>query len=515
MPGLPLRYQKAIDHIVRILLSPRGFFTIVAVYLLLLYVIRTVAFPGGSVDDAEALFYAQAFRWGTMDDHPPLPHWLNLWSESLLGAGVPAVMAVKFLSFFATYAFMFLAGREALRDDRLACVSALSLVSFFVFAWEAVLDFLHVVVLAPTIPATLYALLLLERRPGITVYAGLGLAVGAGFLSKYGYALFFLPMVIAALADPVLRGRLLTRRSLVTVAIVAVMMAPHLIWKMEYPPAANADDWYVSAGSGVSAAVSGVLSAGWQALVFLSPFVFLFAALFPRAFLPLRQDAGGARAVRHRRLFERFFALFAVLLIAVVIGFGMASVRTHWMMVLIPTPIYGFLRVQATEGDGGSGERIAWFTAVLAVLAVAVVIAIGPRWLMGPWVCNKCTFFVPYAELAHQVQDAGFRGGTVIAADYPVPIGPNLRRFFPDARVISTRYASYRPPLVTALEPDCLLIWNQDQENSAEQAVALAGRRLGVEVPADARRQVIQAPIRRSGGRMARFGLILLPGACG
>ena len=87
---------KAISGNARVLLSPRGFHLCLAAYLIVLFVVRAYLFPGASEDDAEQLFFAQAFAWGYKPKQPPLYTWLVLASQWILGVGIPAVSVVKF-----------------------------------------------------------------------------------------------------------------------------------------------------------------------------------------------------------------------------------------------------------------------------------------------------------------------------------------------------------------------------------------------------------------------------------
>ena len=74
----------AISWNARVLLSPRGFHLCLAAYLIVLFVARAYLFPGASEDDAEQLFFAQAFAWGYKPKQPPLYTWLVLIGELVI-----------------------------------------------------------------------------------------------------------------------------------------------------------------------------------------------------------------------------------------------------------------------------------------------------------------------------------------------------------------------------------------------------------------------------------------------
>jgi hypothetical protein len=62
---------------------------------------------------------------------------------------------------------------------------------------------------------------------------------------------------------------------------------------------------------------------------------------------------------------------------------------------------------------------------------------------MGPE-CRKCRIAVPYDGLAAALEAQGFKTGTLMAADRHD--AGNLRRFFPEARIVRMERPAYAPP---------------------------------------------------------------------
>lgn len=495
----------------RFLLSSAGFHVAVVGYLLVLFFIRAYLFPGSSNDDAEQLFFAQTFALSYKVNQPPLYNWLMVLAEKLFGVGIAAAEGVKFGCLAATYLFLYQAARLLLSDRRLAALAALSIAGFYYVGWDAILNYTHTVLLAAAVAAGLFALLRVERSGGRAAYVGLGLVIGAGLLAKYNFGLFLVPMTVAALLDPLLRRRLASRRALLTAGIAATLAAPHFAWMAVHPVAfTHAGAWMPSGGAG-STWASGLLSAAQSAISFVLPFALVFALLFPRALLPLPRGAGGAEASRHRRLFEVYFLAVAVLIAVIVVAFGVTRVRTHWMMVLIPFPLYALMRAEAA----GIGERaVRWLTGILAAGAIAVIVGVGIRWVSGPWVCRKCNFFIPYAQLAAELRNVGFSGGTIIAADHPNQLAGNLRAYFPDARVLSDRYPDFRPPLPAGAPDACLVVWNTTRPGADREALDFARAAIGVAIPPDPVVSYAKAPIARAGGRTVKLGFVLIANGC-
>jgi hypothetical protein len=87
---------------------------------------------------------------------------------------------------------------------------------------------------------------------------------------------------------------------------------------------------------------------------------------------------------------------------------------------------------------------------VLATVLVAVTLIVVPIRLrdalhaMGSE-CRKCRVAVPYDGLAAALAAQGFKMGTLIAADRHD--AGNLRRFFPEARIVKVERPAYAPPM--------------------------------------------------------------------
>lgn len=499
--------DRLLANMASFVLAPKWFPVLLAAYLAALYVARISLFPGASDDDAEVLFYAQKLALGYKPTQPPLYNWMVLGAESVLGVGIAAAEAVKFICLFAMYLFLWASGRIVLEDGRLAVLAALSVVGFFYVGWDAIMNYSHTVLVAVAVAATLFTALRLERRHGLADYAWLGAAIGTGFLAKYNYGLFLGPFVVAAMLDPVLRPRLLDRRMLLAIAVAAAMSVPHLVWLANNSEGMRNLTAWAPVGAGATL-VAGLSSAALAPISFLSPWLILAAILLPRAFLPLRTTGSASDAIRRMRLFAVTFAGIMAVAVALVVAFDVTKVRTHWMMVLVWVPLWVLLRARTGAADARGFNRLA---GVLAVGALVLLVAVGIRAATGTLVCRKCNFFVPYAALAEQLRAEGFTGGVLVAADHPNQLAGNFRRFFPESRFYSTRY-----PRFALGEPDvaggaCLAIWNTARETGEREAMDLAAHRVGaVPAPGYADAHFIEAPIRFSGERKIRLGFRLL-----
>jgi 4-amino-4-deoxy-L-arabinose transferase-like glycosyltransferase len=498
------------------LTSGRGFWIALTGYILLLFLLRRVLFPGASQDDAEQLILSQTLAGGYNPAQPPLYTWLIWGVSQIIGPGLTAVLIVKYTCLSALYAFLALAGREILRDGtdqgaRDGRLAALGLLALLYVGYEIVFNYSNTVIMAAAAAATLYALARVVRGGSWAAFAGLGAAVGVGLLSKYGYGLFAGSLALAALTVAPVRRALLSPKLLLTAFVAAALLAPHAWWLATQAGDLSAafKDRLVNKSYGYWLGVGrGVFKLGNGILVFLFPLILFAPLIFPRAVL--RRTALDPDRDAWRRLLERFLlAVVLILLAAVVVG-GMTNVRTHYMYVLIAAPIYLLLRARGTDMPDGRFHRFARGMAIMAVLWIAVLLG---RYFIEARVQSRPYFHFPYPALAAELRKAGFNGrGTIVAYFRFVQIGGNLRAQFPNARVVSSKYPYYYPKY-SAVGGGCLLVWHApDREGPPAGLTGFARQIFGWRGPRNIVPRYISAPIPQSGGRKMTLGFVLLTG---
>jgi hypothetical protein len=137
-----------------------------------------------------------------------------------------------------------------------------------------------------------------------------------------------------------------------------------------------------------------------------------------------------------------------------------------WMLTLV-------------ERSGNASRKVVVLTAVLLSITVLVV-PLRLRDLlhaMGPE-CRKCRIAVPYGWLAAALQAGSFHSGTIIAEDRHD--AGNLRRMFPEARIVCLGPPSYAPPIRPAdLSSKAVVIWRKGETqvlpDGAESELARIG----------------------------------------
>ena len=511
----------------RALAAPATVWLLLLAYIALVFAVRVLLLPAASQDDAEQLVFAQTLAGGYNPSQPPLYTWLVRLSEGIFGPTILAVAAVKFACLGLIYVFLYLTAREVFGNrpgDRLdAALAGLSPLALYYVAFDALFNYSNTMVMAAACAGTLYALVRVEKSGSTLAYGGLGLAVGLGLMSKYGYGVFIAALIVACLAEPAFRARLLSVRLLLSLAVAVLVCLPHLIWLVgggvDLAGALEARLSGVDEGGYLVRVGTGLVKLGNAVISFLFPLFIVWLVLFPRAWRRLPDVPPGS--AKYKRLFEVFFIAAVALIAAGIVIFGITRVRNHYMFILLAAPIYFFIRVRAA-GVGDLPRQI--FAVFLGVATVAFVTIVFARFLSGPQLSKKPYFNVPYAALAQQIRAGGFTRGTIVAGFRRYQIGGNFRVHFPGSRVLSTKYPYYVPPTpasssrVSPGKPagQCLLVWDASYGAAVPPSLRdYARKTLGVEPGTWDRPRIVEAPFLRSKTRRLKLGTLLVTGKTG
>lgn len=454
------RLRRVAAAVTAAVTTPAGFHLLVTALMVWLCIVRVVLFEGTGGDDGEQIVLAQQWALGYVPRNPPLYTWLVLAAQHLAGVSVLAVALVKFALLWLLYVVLYRTALIVIADSRLAALAALSPLAMWFVAWDAVLGFSHSVLAITLCVATALILLELERRPGLPWALALGAVAGAGLLGKYGYGVFLIALLAAALLDAKLRAILVGWRGLAALAVMTAMVAPYAVWLAGQ-----------TGGGGTGAPPLGALPALWlgakAAVSFLTPLWILVAALFPAAFL--HRPANAAGDPRHRRLIGRQL-LGALAVYAVVLAVSGLHARDYYMFVLILFPVWAFARIAAAERRPWAADV---YGSLLAALALAAAVALPAKAVVEKHTCDDCELQLPYDAWAAGLRARGFGGGTIVADWYPYPLAGNFRVRFPHARVVDVKHLQTAPP-PSPVPGDCVLVWTKP-DRQAEVAGLVDG----------------------------------------
>ena len=501
-------------------MAPRTVFGIWVSLFAVICIIRTFVFVGIGADESEALILAQEWRLGYGPINPPLFVWLLIPALELFGVDIGVVIALRFLILTGACSFLYLSARHILQDTALAALAALTPVAIYYFAWDSLFHYSHSALLTLAVTGALYAFLRLEAKRDLGSYILFGLALGLGMLSKYNFGLFAAALVAAALFEYEFRQCLLDRRIGLSLLIMVAVAAPHFIWLADHLAAFESHvsgRFNLGAGASIVSRTDAAVTTITSAVSFLLPAALLLLIFFPRAFLT--NGAAAEANGRYRRVLQRLFLIMVVVMALAVFLLGVSGIRTHYMFLLIPFPVYAFVRIHAVQPHP---RALNLYAAVLLALVVLLPLAAAAKFAIDPQRGSKARYNVPYEVFAAQFRKAGFDKGTILGDWLTYPVAGNLRPYFPDSRVVSLlnfeekAYAhEKREPFLPPRGKDaggmCLVVWTPRSDLGRVASIVkfmngLFGTRLE---SADVEPKFITAKMPPSSGRTVTLAYLL------
>jgi len=525
--------------------------TIVAV-LCLVVLIQILLQTGGRNDDAELLLFSQTLAWGYDPLNPPLVVWLHwvlvqvlTWIGALpttlgwdpaplrtLAADLGLTPNVGLLSTRLLIALMLISAyplaRAATRvltdDDGMATLSGLSLAALVAWAWAPQINLAHTVAMTVACFALLAVTLRLARAPTWSGFILLGVVTGLALLTKYNIILMVAATLLAALATASTRAVLRDTRVWLSVALAAVIAAPHYLWLLlhwDSFQALAASKLGLRDTETVDGMIHGLAALGEHTLMVLLPGVALALLLFWRAVF-VRPTIGFGTGGQRRDLM-RFAGLvpmlFLVLMAALVPVAGVTDFNPHhpYPVMLVVVPLFAWLsRGRITETARGL------FGLICVTLTLVVPLAMAQMILRTAHSCQfKCNTALPYVAWADDLQTAGFQGGTVLVLGsvHHMPLEA-LRTSLPDARLLRPadhQKAGFAPPAL-ATPADCLILWPADTRPDTLAHLrddGLPGQAPGTRLPDSAVTGTLHERLAISGRPAPPLGYALVQGGIG
>jgi 4-amino-4-deoxy-L-arabinose transferase-like glycosyltransferase len=431
-------------------------------------------------DDVTSNVLTQTLALGYVPRQPPLYEWL-LWSvQQLTGPTLPSFLLIKYGLLTGTVAFLYLAATRIFRERGFAILAGLSPFLLFQFAWNLHEGVTHSMVLTCLVAASLWAFMRIAEKGRAWDYLLFGLIVGFGLISKWGFAGFLLLFLIAAMLQPTLRARILNARSLLSLCVIAVVGAPVVYWLI-----VGQHDLVALYGRAVApkahvnrlrATLVGLGLALYAPLGFLFPIDVILPVLFPASVPKAWADIKRAVTPAEWRGSEPDWPLLILHLtiggfLLLILG-ALLTGATHYLErymhpFFLLTPLWMLSVVARTE----NAARKARVLGVVLAASLLIVFPLRARDLMqamGPR-CNKCRVAAPYQGLAEALKARGFEDGTIIALSRHD--AGNLRRFFPDARIVCLDRPNYGPPARDAdYQSETVVLWRPEQGDDMPKA---------------------------------------------
>jgi 4-amino-4-deoxy-L-arabinose transferase-like glycosyltransferase len=426
-------------------------------------------------DDVTANILAQTLEPGYIAKQPPLYEWL-LWAvQRLTGPTLPSFLIIKYTLLTATFAFLYLAAKRIFHDARWAAIAGLSPLLLYQLGWNLHEGVTHTMVMVCAVAAALWAFMRIAERGELSDYLLFGLIAGLGLLSKYGFAAFLLLLLAAAALQPALRSRLVDWRMLAALLLAAAITSPLIYWLIaggqdlvavyQKNVAPQASDRLQATGIGLGMAV-------YAPFGFLFPLVLVLPVLFPRM---LREAAASLKDGVNPETWGKSRPDWLLLILHITLGGFLVLIlgalltgASHYLErymhpFFLLTPLWLLAMVERT----GRPDRKLFMLSAVLVLVTAVVLPLSAYKLLRNMEhdCDKCRVAIPYAGLAQALETRGFRAGTLIATNRHD--AGNLRRLFPEARVVCLRYPTYGPEVrAEDFSANAAIVWSAAESAS-------------------------------------------------
>ena len=470
-----------------------------------------------TADDAREAVLAQSLRWGYQARQPPLYNWLAWGAFRVVGPGLLALTLLKYVLLVLAFWLVYLIARRILRDPRLATLGTFALILLLPIGWTVHEALTHSVVVLATCAGTVYALIRVADEPRPLAYAGLGLAVGLGLLSKFTFVPFLAALGLAVLSVERYRRRLVTPRILITAVVAALVVLPFAVWFLGeghdlarlYAREVHIENGHAWARS----ARTGLLYIARVTALYMAPVGLALGACFPSIY---RRLPSGGGDTAEGRLLGWLLAWMLVVFTAAALAGGLGFLKARW---LVPTfflaPLYGLWRA---ERQGVPTRRIAAFAILLVVVEVLVIGGLTFRVVGASLFRQQYRMNEPYDAIAAGLARAGFTHGTIVAG-YGTLAG-NLAVRFPDSRLLHTEYLDFQP--TGEGSGQCLLVWDRHrvrrgspEESGPPEDVRRYAAALEVELTGSEPVGMVEAPSLFDAQRIRRVYYILLPDGAG
>ena len=438
--------------------NAQGVLLIMLLYCAVHLLLRVSLSSTIGVDEAIEGVFTQKLAIGYDQRQPPLYTWLLWLVQAVTGPSLFGYLLLKYALLITTFILYLRVANRLFGEPRLAGIATFSLLLLYQIGWNGHEGVTHTQVLMLTCTWSFLAFLDVAARGRWIDYALFGLAVGAGFLSKFSYGAFLAALVIAALIHRPYRSSLLTPRLVLTVLAALLVTAPYLLWLFTDGQNLATVFQHTFGGGGTPPAErigKGLLKSSLAVLGFLSPLLPILLLLFPRT---LRAVGGNPAPVDAdlERLIRTMLLVSLGLLVLGIVAAGATRYKERWLHpFLILAPLYFFARVRRTDP---SDNRLRLFATIVVAVSVFVIALRIATLVIGPPLCNRCRPLVPYADLADALVVAGFRDGTIVVKNGNT--AGNLRAAFPRARIYVLNNPNYHPPPPAfGSHRQCLVVW--------------------------------------------------------
>lgn len=438
----------------------------ISLYFLLNAVSQGLMSTTADLDQAEQLLLSQSWSLG-YGAQPPLYTYLVKLVFLVTGPALWPLRGLKVVLLSVLVGALLQIGHllKFRRDQQLLVVCGLALIPQIV--WEAQRDLTHSVLATALAACTLLQLLRLINRPTWDNHALLGLAVGAGLLSKYNVAIFDAALLVTALSVPRCRQALVRPQLLLAFATAGLVMAPHLGWVLNHSDLALSG--MVKTRRPDPLPVSGLFSALRSGIAFLTPFwIAALAMLWPERHRLRWADPGRAPA---QAVLQRLPLVVVAVLLVTVLATGATRIKDRWYQTLLfMAPVSAASLVPPLPAS-----RLRWAIRVGVTAAGSAALLLPGRTAMAAFTGKTSRPNYPLPQLVKAIKQRHGVPDLVLASNGL--IGGNARQLLPEIRVLTPQ--ALNPGAALRIEPPAAgshLLVLLDRRDTAESIAPLLTR---------------------------------------
>ena len=422
---------------------------IVAVYALVNVGIRLFAGSWLAMDDAKTNLFTQKWQWGYQADNPPLFEWIITLLHQVTGGGIASFLVLKYAALIVAAGCLYKAvERHAGRGD--AAATSLGAVLLYQIGWNYHQAFTHSALLVAATCAGMWAGLRLARARTAWSCLLFGAACGLGVLTKYNFALFAVPFLIAAAALRETRSAVLNPRILLVPLIALPIVLPHAVWLLGRSEAYQAT---LSGTLGLEGARLSRLGEGIGALIVATVSFFLPWTL---AAAWLRRRARSLPLMAEERLLLLTSGI-ALCFLLLAVGFGVGSISERYVIPAL-LPAYAGATTALLRAGGERGRRLYLRWALGFAVLFTVLRFLGLA-VAGPPFCDECRRFVPYGDLMERLAEVTPEDSIYLVREENT--AGNVVAAFPGAQVRSLNLMPFMNPTDGSGRP-CFYVWSED-----------------------------------------------------
>jgi len=404
-------------------------------YFTLHILLRVLISDSLDYDEAEQALLSQWLLAG-YTEQPPLYSWLQHAFFQLFGNNVLAVSLLKNGLLFLTYLFVFLSGREMLKDTRAAILATCSLLLIPQIAWESQRDMTHTTLVVCAASATLWQVLRLINKQSLTNYCLFGLLLSAGILGKVNFTLFIAALLLTLVTFSEGRKVVFSGKIVVSLLIIFVVCGSYFLWMF------NNQAIVFSATHKFNRAVAnyqlkGLASLFSNSFLFLTPMWLVLLLVFPAGFGRKQIP----QSVLHHQLLKRYLLTIFLFLLAAVLIFKVTYIKDRWLQpLLFVVPIY-------------------YFSRLAPVAAIGVYLAFTIRVAGASYIHRFCRLNYPFTAFAEDLRRNGFSGGLIISDNRF--LAGNMRLKFPGSMALIPGY-NFEMQINTDGFSTAAVVWKAD-----------------------------------------------------